>query len=196
MFVGIIHLANDFWKIILFKEGANWRLLLTFGVPGAIASVVGASLVLAIPDAILSKTLGLILIAYVLILIFEPRFKLPHSPVSAGVGGALSGLLAGIFGIGGPIRAMFLSAFNFKKHTYLFTAGATAVFVDLARIGTYFAGGARLEGILSWGLIIFIPISFVGAEIAKKLVGRISQKSSRLVVSLFLFLVGLTLLVD
>lgn len=196
LFVGIIHLFNDFWKIILFRQGINWKLLLGFGVPGIIASFIGASMALSAPEEIMTKILGIVLLGYVFLIVFEPRFRLPHTFFATGAGGALSGFMAGIFGIGGPVRGMFLSAFNFKKHTYLFTAGATAVFVDLSRIATYAAGDVRLEGVLLWGLLVFIPVSFAGAEVAKKFVDRISQKTFRLLVSLFLFLVGVTLLVD
>lgn len=194
LFVGIIHLFNDFWKIILFKHGVHWRLLLTFGIPGIIASFLGARIALTSPQTLLSQILGAVLIIYVFLLIFEPQFKLPHNTLSAGVGGSLSGIMAGLFGVGGPVRSMFLSAFDFPKHIYLFTSGAIAVFIDVSRLITYYSGGTRLEGLLYWGLLIFIPISFVGAEIAKKMVDKIPQEKFRHVVGIFLFAVGVKLL--
>jgi len=96
--------------------------------------------------------------------------------------------------VGGAIRGMFLSAFNLPKEVYLFTAGAIALFIDSTRIITYFNGGTTLEGQLLWGLLIFIPTSFIGAKIAQKIVRKTEQKSYRSIIAFFLLLVGIKLI--
>ena len=40
LFVGIIHWFGNVWKMLLFKEGFNWKLILLFGLPGVIVSPV------------------------------------------------------------------------------------------------------------------------------------------------------------
>lgn len=195
LFVGIIHTFNDIWKVILFKHAINWKLLLTFGLPGIFASFAGALVSIAEPQDILIRILGIFLIAYVFLLIFDPKLRLPHTPFASGLGGVLSGFLAGTLGVGGPVRSMFLSTFNFHKNTYLFTSGAIALFIDIPRLLTYYGGGTRLGGNLLKGLLIFIPISFTGAEVAKKLVNKIPQRLFRNVVGLFILLVGVKLLI-
>ena len=55
LFVGIIHWFGDIWKILLFKKGLNWKLILGFGIPGIIASCIGASLTFQISEKILMK---------------------------------------------------------------------------------------------------------------------------------------------
>jgi len=132
---------------------------------------------------------------YVFLIIAKPKFKIPDNTKSAGLGGTLSGLIAGTFGIGGPVRSMFLSAFNLPKGTYLFTSGAIALFIDPARLATYILGGTKLPENLFWGLFIFIPITFIGSKIAKKFVDRIPQKKFRNVIAIFLFLAGAKLLI-
>jgi len=42
-------------------------------------------------------------------------------------GGALSGFFAGIFGVGGAVRATFLTVFDLPKAAYLATSGSIAV---------------------------------------------------------------------
>jgi hypothetical protein len=106
-----------------------------------------------------------------------------------------SGFFAGIFGVGGEIRAAVLAAFNLPKEVYLFTLGAAAFFIDSARIAAYIAHGTRLEGMFLWGLLLFIPLSFLGARVAKKFVDRVPQYYFRLAIALFLALVGLKFLV-
>src|SRR3989344_6373676 len=129
LFVGILHLFNDLWKVILFKHGTRWKLLLTFVIPGVFASFIGAKIALTSPPETLSKVLGLVLVGYVFLISFNPKFRLPKNSLSATTGGTLSGLMAGIFGVGGPVRTMFLSAFNFPKHIFLFTSGAIGVLI-------------------------------------------------------------------
>src|SRR3989344_6736333 len=62
LFVGIIHFFDDLWEIILFRRAVNWKLLLGFGVPGVIASTIGARLSVTEPDTILLKLLGALII--------------------------------------------------------------------------------------------------------------------------------------
>lgn len=193
--VGIIHWFGDIWKMILFRSGINWKILIFFGGFGILASYFGASLVLDIPQNTLAKVLGGFLIAYVIFLFLKPRFKLPENVLIASTGGLLSGFCAGIFGIGGAVRGLFLTAFDLKKSVYIFTSGAIAFFIDSTRITTYFFEGIELERTLLLGFLLFIPASFLGAKLGKRLVSKIPQNKFRMVISIFLFLVGLKLLV-
>jgi len=77
---------------------------------------------------------------------------------------------------------------------YIATAGTIALIIDTTRLTTYFLKGARLERLLLWGLLTFIPATFLGAKIAKRVVGKIPQQHFRKVVAAFLFLIGIKLL--
>ena len=191
LFVGIIHWFGDVWKILLFKKGLNWKLILGFGIPGIAASFLGASLTFQISERILIKILGGFLLAYVIFLFLKPGFRLAKNKNNMIAGGASSGFFAGIFGVGGAIRATFLTAFDLPKAMYLATAGSIALLIDSARIITYLRGGTRLEPMLLWGMAVFIPVSFLSAKIAKRIVNYIPQKSFRFFITIFLALIGL-----
>ncbi len=193
LFVGIIHWFNDIWKMLLFRKGIRWRLFLAFGIPGIIASFIGSSLSLKIPWEILSRALGVFLIAYVLFIIFNKTFKLSQRLSVAVSGGILTGFFAGIFGIGGEINAVALSAFNLEKAVYLATAGAISFVIDSTRIATYIKGGTQLEPAILSGLWIFILASLFGAMVGKRWVEKIPQEKFRNVVAVFIFLFGLKL---
>jgi uncharacterized membrane protein YfcA len=195
LFVGIIHWFNDLWKLVLFREGIRWKLILSFGLPGIVATVIGARLIFAIPNEILQRILGLFLISYVAFLFARSAFKVRQSLVAGAAGGALSGFCAGIFGMGGAIRALFLTAFDLPKAVYLATAGAIAIVIDTPRLVTYLGQGARLDSLLFWGLILFVPASFLGARFGKGLLERIPQEHFRKVIAALLFIVGLRLLI-
>jgi uncharacterized membrane protein YfcA len=194
LFVGIIHCVGNIWKVLLFKHGIHWKLILSFGIPGIAASVLGASLVFAVPAALLSRILAAFIIIYVIYLFVNPSFKVRSSSLSAMCGGAGSGFLAGVFGMGGAIRSLFLSAFDLPKPVYIATGGAIAFIIDTTRLATYLSQGVKLEKLLLWGMLIFIPASFAGAKTAKLVVDRIPQRYFRTVVAAFLFLVAVKLL--
>jgi len=193
LLVGIIHWFNDIWKILLFREGIRWRLLLAFGLPGIFTSFMGSSLSLKVPPEIISRVLGIFLIAYVLFIIFNRNFKLSQRLSVAISGGTLTGFFAGIFGIGGEINAVALSAFNLEKAMYVATAGAISFMIDSTRIITYISGGIRLEPIILSGFLIFVPMSLIGAIIGKKGIEKIPQEKFRNFVAIFIFLLGLKL---
>jgi uncharacterized membrane protein YfcA len=148
---------------------------------------------LRISREILSRTLGVFLIAYVLFIVLNRTFKLSQRLSVAISSGALTGFFAGIFGIGGEINAAALSAFNLEKAVYVVTAGAISFMIDSTRIATYIRGGTRLDPVLVSGFLIFIPISLIGVMIGKRGVEKIPQEKFRNFVAIFIFLFGLKL---
>ena len=195
LFVGIIHLCGDVWKLLLFKRGFDWKLILGFGLSGIAASFLGASLSLHAQALPLKRILGAFLILYVLFLFLKHDWTLPKTHSTAVCGGLLSGFFAGFFGIGGAVRGAFLTAFNLPKEVYIFTSGLIALFIDVTRVSRYIWGGARLQQDLLLALLLSIPVSLVGAYIAKKFIDRLPQKSFRTFIAIFLALIALKLLI-
>jgi uncharacterized protein len=190
--VGSIHWVNSIWKIILFKKGISWHLFFLFGIPGVIASVIGA--LLSETGYILLPLLGIFLISYSFFIFFKPNFYIPQTNASLIIGGGITGLFAGIFGIRGAIRSMVLSAFNLPKEIYLGTTGAISLLVDTARLYVYWHHGATLA--LSYFMIlILIALSFMGAYIGRIIVDYIPQQTFRIVVVIFLLLMGIRLII-
>jgi len=196
LLVGIIHWIGDVWKMSLFRRGLKLQPVLGFVIPAVIMSFIGAALTLSLDPTLLSRALGALMVAYALFLFWKPKFVLPRKTAPMIVGGAASGFLTGAFGIaGGALRGAFLAAYNFPKETYIATAGAIAIFVDSTRLITYVAGGTFLPATLLWGFLLFIPASFIGASIGKRIVNRIPQKKFRKVIAVFLVLIGLRLVI-
>ena len=195
LLVGLIHWFGDLWKILLFKHGIHKKLLIYFGIPGIIASAYGAGLIVHLPENLSSGIVGSILVSYVIFLILEPNFRLKETNLTASLGGISSGFLAGISGVGGgALRAVVLTAFNIPKTTYIFTSGVLGALIDASRISAYIIGGTRINLTHLLGFLLFIPASFLGAEIAKKVVNRIPKTKFSIVIAGFLFLLGVKLL--
>ena len=136
--------------------------------------------------------MGAFLIAYVFFIIFSRTFKLSQKLSVAVSSGGLTGFFAGIFGIGGEINAVALSAFNLEKAVYVATAGAISFLIDSTRIAIYLRGGVRLESIFLSGFLLFIPASLIGATIGKKGVEKIPQEKFRNFIAFFIFRMILT----
>lgn len=194
LLVGILHWFGDVWQLALFRKGIDWRLIALFGIPGIAFSFAGASLTFQVPQAVLLRILGGLIIAYVLVLAAKPDLKLPATNSTAAAGGALSGFTSGLFGIGGPVRGAFLQAFGLDKAVYLATLGAVGLAIDSIRLPTYFAGGTRLGIGLAWWLFLFVPLSLAGAVLARLTVDRLPRDRFRLVVAIALLVVGVKFL--
>ncbi|HDR14722.1 MAG TPA: sulfite exporter TauE/SafE family protein [Desulfobacteraceae bacterium] len=193
LFVGVIHLFGDVWKIILFKRGFDWKLIFAFGLSGIAASYLGASLSLQAEGLPLKRILGVFLVLYVIYLFVRRDWALPKTNTTAVSGGLLSGLFAGFFGVGGAVRGAFLAAFNLPKDVYIFTSGLIALFIDITRVARYLWGGTRLEYDLMLAVVLSVPISLGGAYLAKRFLNRLPHKYFRIFVGIFLALVGLKL---
>ena len=194
LFVGVIHLCGDVWKVLLFKRGFDWQLILAFGLSGIAASFLGASLSMQAPALPLKRILGAFLVLYVVYLFLKREWVLAKTNATAVCGGMLSGFFAGFFGVGGAVRGAFLAAFNLPKEVYICTSGLIALFIDLTRVTRYAWGGSRLPEELLVALMLTIPISFGGAYLARRFMDRLPQKFFRIFVGVFLALVGIKLL--
>ena len=192
LLVGVIHWFGDIWKMLLFKKGLNWKIILSFGIPGILAASLGARLVIELPESLLSRFVGILLLGYVIYLFLNPSFKTKPTTLSGVLGGMGSGFLGGLTGVGGgALRSIVLTAFNLPKEIYIFTSGVLGFAIDASRIATYFLEGIKINQNLSLGLILFIPASFLGAKIAQKIVNKIPQGTFRKIVGVFLLAVGL-----
>ncbi len=195
LLVCILHWFHDVFKLFFFRSGIDWKLFIYFGIPTIVATFLGALLVTPTQSHVLTALLGLFLIFSVGMMYAVESFRIPDTWITSMVGGLLSGFFAGIFGIRGAVRSVFLSAFDLRKATYIGTTGAISLLLDSTRLGVYLWDGIRMDQSLVWGFAFFVPASFIGAYVGAKMVHWIPQKYFRDVVAIFLFLVGIKLLV-
>jgi uncharacterized membrane protein YfcA len=191
--VSIIHYFGDIWKVMLFREGFNWKLIALFGVVGMIPSYIGASISINLDKTILLRLMGAFFIAYFAFLVFKSKFKIGVGTKTAVLGGVFAGFSAGVFGLGGPIRAAVLSAYDMPKAVFIATGAVIGLMVDAARMVAYFMADTPLPSHLRWSLGLFIVLSFIGAQIGKYIVDKIPQEKFRNVIAAFLFLLGVKL---
>lgn len=192
--VACFHLFNNAFKIKLFWGKVDFKTCLLFGIPSIIFAFTGAILISVIPVEHAKKALAVFLIIFSTYSFFKPKVALKETKTTAIVGGSLSGLLAGLIGLGGAIRSMFLVAFNLPKEVYIATSAMIAFAIDLTRIPTYLFGQIVQDTSYYILLPFMVLTAYFGVKAGKSILGRISQKTFRKIVSVALFLVGLKLL--
>jgi len=193
--VAFFHIFGNLGRIVFFRHGFEVRLLLFFGVPSVILTILGAYLVNYLPQDLLKMVLGLFLVFFSIISFIKPGFKFAPSEKSAVIGGGLSGFLAGLIGTGGALRGAFLTAFDLEKNIYIATAAGIALAVDLTRIPVYLAGGFLDPQYYSYIPLLLI-VAIVGSYTGKRLVDHINQKLFRKVVLTAIILVSLKFVYD
>lgn len=119
VFVSIIHWANALWRLILFRKGFDVKLVMSFGLCGIAAAYLGAKSFFMVDEVLMQKFISVFLFLYAAYLLLKPSFEVQYDMPTASAAGAISGFVAGIFGMGGAIRGAFLTAFNLPKDVYL-----------------------------------------------------------------------------
>jgi uncharacterized membrane protein YfcA len=207
---GVVHFANNLFKITLVGKNTNRAVLLRFGIPAVLASFAGAWLLLRISDMpslfnyhIWGKEYAVMpvkLVIAVLLVIFSvleiapsmQRVQFKRNKLA--LGGALSGFFGGLTGIQGAIRSAFLIKSGLSKEAYIATGVVIASLVDFTRLSVYASRfkGANLHE--HWILILSaISAAVLGAFIGNKLLKKVTFRFVQMLVAIMLFLIAIVL---
>ncbi|MEX0849852.1 MAG: sulfite exporter TauE/SafE family protein [Candidatus Dependentiae bacterium] len=190
--VGILHLLVSLYKVIAFKGAFN-RISFLFMSGGILFSFIAAHFIGHLPIPMLKKGMGLFLIVYPVFVLYRPQMHLPYNPSIAFLGGSLSGIFAGLIGMGGAIRSFFLSLYNLPKEMFIATGGLIALAVDVTRLSVYlYSFDVNLTQIGQL-LIVGLPSLIFGFLIGRQVLLYIPQHYFRLFVSFALALVGVSI---
>jgi hypothetical protein len=164
--VSLPHLAGTLVRFALVRTHIDRDVLLGFGAASAIGGLTGAALQAVVQSAALAVIFGGLLVFAGIgsVTGFAQRMRFRGRPAAL-LGGALSGLLGGLVGNQGGIRAAALLGFDVERQTFVATATAVALIVDGARIPIYLATqGADLARLAP--LIAVLAIGAVAGTLA------------------------------
>lgn len=193
--VAIFHLFGNISRITFFRHGLDKNVLLIFGVPSFVFSLIGATLVGDLPQTVLKLILGIFLIFISIILLLKPKLSFPTNKKCLFWGGGVSGFIVGLIGTGGALRAVFLTGLKIDKEKYIATAAVIALGTDASRIPSYLNNGFLTEQYYYFIPILF-GIAFAGSFIGKKLVNRIEQGKFKKLVLIAVMLASIKFIVD
>jgi len=133
------------WRL---RSRIDGRVLRRFGLLSAAGGLGGALLYTRLGPSALTGILGVLLLltAVAQLAGWSSRWR-PHGPLVA-VLGLCSGFFGGVAGNQGGLRAAALSAFGLAPASFVATATATGLLVDLARAPVYlWSAGAALASL-------------------------------------------------
>jgi uncharacterized protein len=96
--VSIFHLFGNLSRIIFFREGFDRRVILQFGVPSVLLSLLGAFLIEVLPHPVLRLILGIFLITTSASFLIKPGLKLPANTGTFIAGGSTTGFITALVG--------------------------------------------------------------------------------------------------
>jgi uncharacterized membrane protein YfcA len=189
--VSLPHLAGTFARFLIVRTRIDRDVLLGFGAASAVGGLVGAALQTIVQSSALAVIFGLLLMFAGIgsLTGFAQRMRFSGRR-SALVGGALSGLLGGLVGNQGGIRAAALLGFDVSRDAFVATATAVALIVDGARIPVYLA--TQGSGLVAhWPLIALLATGAVaGTLVGGWTLRRMSDAVFRRVVGALLLVLG------
>ena len=107
--------------------------------------------------------------------------------------GLLSGVLGGLFGVGGPPVIIYYQLSGVNKSVFRASLMAIFLLIALVRVPSYFIGGLITQARL-WSALSVVPAVVIGSYIGSRIHLQLSEQKFRRAVSLVLLLIGLLLL--
>lgn len=185
----VFHIFSNLSKIVLFRKGVHWNIILTLGIPATLFVIVGAVLSNYITTTYLQLILAMLLIILSLFFLIFRKQKIRPNSRNAIISGVLSGLTAGLVGTGGAIRGLALSALHLQKEVFIATSAVIDLGIDVSRSIVYTTNGFLKTNDL-YLIPILLVVSVAGTFVGKLLLKRISNIQFRLMVLILIFLVG------
>lgn len=193
--VAIFHFFGNMSRIAFFRHALDKKVLLLFGIPSFVLSLIGASLVGDLPQTFLKFILGIFLIAISIMFLLRPKLAFPTNTNSLVLGGGISGFIVGLIGTGGALRAAFLTGLKMDKEKYIATAAVIALGTDATRIPSYVSAGFLLEQYYYLVPILFAT-AVAGSYVGRKIVTRIDQDKFKRLVLIAVILASIKFIVD
>ncbi len=207
---GVVHLANNIFKIGLVGKNASKTVLIRFGIPAIAAAIAGAWILVWLTDippvyeydlwgksfeitpVKLTISILLLFISLLEILPRMPKFQISGRKLV--LGGVLSGFFGGLSGIQGAIRSAFLIKSGLTKEAYIATGVIIASLVDITRLSVYasrFTASGLSENVT---LLVSATLSaLIGAFMGKILLKKVTFRSIQILVSIMLIVISFAL---
>ncbi len=171
----------------------QWRgaILICCGV--AVGVPLGTWILCAGEPAVVLTLLGGVLVVVGLSFLCMPtRWRVQWKPWSAPPIGLVSGILAGLFGVGGPPVIIYYQLSGVGKAVFRGSLMAIFLLIALVRMVFYSAGGLITEPRL-WSTLAVVPAVLLGVFVGSRIHIQLREETFKRIVSVVLVLIGLLL---
>jgi uncharacterized protein len=196
----IVHFLNNFYKLFIYFKQINTKILLRFGLPALLASIVGAFLLqkLSSNERNLEILLGILIISISFLEMFPALRNLKIGIKWAPLGGVISGFFGGLSGHQGLFRSAFLVKSGLSKNSFIATGVGIAVLVDITRLSVYgstiFSTSIISSNDIWLPVIISTTSALLGVSLATDLVKKMTIGVIRNMVFGLIFISGILLI--
>lgn len=202
----IVHFCNNIFKLILVAKGADWQVVVIFGLPAIAAAWFGAHVLTTFPNEtpLLSYQLfntsfdifpvkliiAFLLFVFALIDLIPQLNSISFSRKWLPLGGLLSGFFGGLSGNQGALRSAFLIKAGLSKEAFIGSAVIISTMIDCSRM-TVYAADILQHNLFDRIDVIVVSVlaatlgAFIGNRLLKKVTILFLQ---RFVASLLIFL--------
>ncbi len=207
----VVHLVNNFFRILLVGRYADWKIVTRFGLPAILTAILGAwllgrlSMIPSISTYYIGErvyeitpvklAIGIVIIASA-VLDLVPRLRnLKFNPKYLPVGGLISGFFGGLSGNQGALRSAFLIKAGLDSKVFIGTNSVCVVGVDIARLivygASFYATSFALIDKNVWLAAAAAVLSAcAGSLIGFRLIKKITIETVRYIVGGMLIIVG------
>ena len=210
----VVHLAANIFKIVLVGKFAKFSVVLSFGIPAAIFSAVGAYVLgvsgglplltsfhingIMCQVTVLGVIVGMTVIASSAVEFFPKTTLVQFHQKYIPVGGAVSGFLGGLSGNQGILRTAFLIHAGLGKEQFIGTGALCSAVVDCVRVLVYGWAIAtqHFEALPHemYGLVGASALAaLAGAYMGSRLMTVITLSALRIIVGVMLVALGLVI---
>jgi uncharacterized membrane protein YfcA len=187
--VAVYHGAANVSRLLYSFRAVDWRVARIFGIPSLLLAAAGAVLLGRLELPLLRRLFGGLLASVALLGFINVRAHWRASTASLVTGGALSGFLAGLIGMGGAVRSLFLVSYDLEKTAYIATGALIAIIVDVSRTLAYTKQGIFGPESVTM-LSALVPAAFLGSWLGRRVLARLPQPVFRKAVFLLLLVAG------
>ena len=169
---GMWSTATTVFNAIRHRKNIDFKLILPIIIPAMIMVTLSVQLSKSVSSGIMMIVLGGVLIALsIYFLLFSQNIRLRASTPGGIAIGTTGGILSGLFSTGGPPVVLYLSSIISDKMIYFATIQGYFAITDLYGLGT-----RVFSGIVTWQVLVYAAIGWIGSLIGNTLGGLVFNK--------------------
>jgi uncharacterized membrane protein YfcA len=191
----IVQLVGNASRVVANRTELVMPVVGWFSVGAVPFAVLGGIAFASAPLVVLTRLLGVFLIAVVAWRHVGPAVAVGFPPRGMVLVGAGSSFISALVGTIGPLLAPFFLAYGLTRGAYIGTESLATVVIQVVKIGTYAGAQVMTTTAVVAGLAL-APLMIAGSFVGKRLLGGLSDRAFALlveggmVVSGCLFIVG------
>ena len=171
----ILFLVSTLTKSIIYGKHIDWKLTSIMSLVSLPFAYLGASYLNDVPAELLKRLIGIMVLSYLLLTIFNwiPKFKIGMPGIL--VGSAGYGFVSGLLGSGNIIKAILFREMNSSRQAFVGAMAATSVLANVVKLGAYEQANL-INMTLLWPMVSLAIVAIFAVLIGRYLLNKVSAE--------------------